>query len=281
MKRGHINLFQHHLSSARIFLSEESPLRGDFEDGNLLSLNVDGSIFPHVIRFQEWHCEAMKCIGPGLVGEKYHLIDIGANIGLFTRQAMIEFPSIRSASCFEPSPNNINHLELNVMGLEGAVVKAFGLHTEDSTLKFYKDKINGGNYSFNESAVAGRPHSIIEVPTRRITPELLCEGAPEVVADTRFLWKSDTQGFDEVLMCAMPLDFWERVDVVAFEGWRIPKPSYNTEIFSALLELFPFRYVQRRNRARPEEISTQAIVDYLSGDDRGWADFLLSRARLL
>jgi hypothetical protein len=152
------------------------------------------------------------------------------------------------------------------------------LHREDGELTFYVDAKNGGNYSFNEEAVNGRPFTKTVAPVRAISEELLVSLMPEDARGRRLIWKSDTQGLDEFLISTMPLSFWDRVDVLLFEGWRIAKPDFDLEAFAAVLHSFPHAYYTKRGRARAT--SAEKIMEYLDADDRKWADFCLTRAPL-
>jgi len=260
-------------------LPEDSPLRADVEGGEVVSLNIDGSIFPVVAQGFDWHFQDTRAELSGLdPAAEYHLIDIGANVGLFCRQVLANFSNVTSASCYEPSPLNTGHLARNLAGFRDVRVLPFGLHRDEGELKFYLDARNGGNFSFNAEAVANRPFTEVTAPVRRITPELLRAHMPGAGAGRRLIWKSDTQGLDEVLMAEMPPAFWTDVDVALFEGWRIGKPAFDHDAFRAMLDAFPHAY--RRRRGRMQRVEPGDIVAYLAADDRKWTDFCLSRRPL-
>lgn len=280
MDRSDIELLQRSCVSLQMCLNEDSPLRGDFQGGDVLSMLTDRSIFPHVAQHHEWHFKETRFVDQACTKGAYHLIDIGANIGLFTRQILINFPQVKSATCFEPSPRNVDHLDRNLIHLSGARTFGFGLHNVDGELPFYEDTKNGGNFSFNEKAVAGRAHVVTEVPVRKITEELMNDCMGLRALDRRVIWKSDTQGLDETLMTALPLGFWDRVDLAFFEGWRIKKPGFDLAAFEAILRKFDYIYSMGANKTRVRRASVDETMAYLIGEDRKWADFFLAHDAL-
>lgn len=263
-------------NTASIDLAPSSPLHTGGLLGARITLQRDRSIFPYVQAHGDWHFAetrlALSSLDPG---EIYHLIDIGANAGLFTRQVLNRFDCVATASCFEPSPTLLPILQENLASFPGAVVQPFGLHRQGGTLQLYVDSRNGGNLSFNASAVEGRPHGALTAPVRRISVGLLAEATPPVARGRRLIWKSDTQGLDEVLMAELPLEFWARVDVAFFEAWRIEKPDFDRAGFRAILNSFPYVWTLRRARAVRRPV--RKVVTYLSGTDRKWTDFCLTR----
>lgn len=280
MKREHIPLLRANCASVQLLLPKNSPLYGTFEKGNEISLRTDGSIFPHVAQRMEWNFDETRFIRQVCNTGSYHLIDVGANVGLFSRQVLINYPTVRSASCFEPSPDNVEHLRRNLRALPTASVFDYGLGKEEGELTFFMDAINGGNFSFNENAVTGRKHHVIKAPVRRISEALLDECMGQEATKYRLIWKSDTQGLDEVLMSELPLNFWNRVDLAIFEGWRIPKPDFDAVAFRKVLEAFDFVYLMRNRNKSLDRINATDCIDYLSGEDRKWGDIFMSRQQL-
>jgi len=121
---------------------------------------------------------------------------------------------------------------------------------------------------------------VSKVPVRKLTEDLLDNCMGEAAQSRRLIWKSDTQGLDETLMTALPLSFWDRVDLAFFEGWRIPKPDFNMDDFAAVLNKFEYIYSVGSNQARLRRASVDETIAYLAGEDRKWADFFLAREEL-
>lgn len=91
-----------------------------------------------------------------------------------------------------------------------------------------------------------------------------------VGTDEPLLWKSDTQGYDEAIIAATPMDIWQRIDVALIEIWRIAKPPFDPAELRARLACFP-------NRQLGDEmnVSVEQIMEYLSADDWQFKDLLM------
>ena len=87
-------------SHAKLTLKQSSPLYTDTAKD--LYINIDKIIFPQIITHQEWSTSNNEQILSHLRGENIGLIDVGANVGLFTRQMLIASQKITHAYCFEP-----------------------------------------------------------------------------------------------------------------------------------------------------------------------------------
>ena len=94
----------------------------------------------------------------------------------------------------------------------------------------------------------------------------------EVPADGAILWKSDTQGSDEMIVAQTPWAVWNRVDCAIIELWRIAKQSFDVEAFRARIESFPHRAIGRNS-----PVSTEDVMAYLAGTDWEHNDLYLWR----
>jgi FkbM family methyltransferase len=204
----------------------------------------------------------------------YLLLDIGANIGLFARQMINLFPSIESVACVEPDPTNYSALRFNMtrphshprIRLQNAA-----LGPDDGMMTLYRDLSNIGNYSLNKSAMPRRPGALYDeaqVPVVSVA-KWMEENAS--VSDT-ILWKSDTQGYDELIISEVPWPLWRRVDVAIAELFRIDKPNFSMSEFKAKIDDFPHRSVDRKT-----EVSSSFVIDYLQSNDMGYCDLYMWR----
>ena len=94
----------------------------------------------------------------------------------------------------------------------------------------------------------------------------------EVPEDRAILWKSDTQGSDEMIVAQTPWEVWNRVECAIIELGRITKPSFDVEGFRARIESFPHRAI-----GETSAVSTQDVMDYLAGTDWEHNDLYLWR----
>lgn len=199
--------------------------------------------------------------------EKSVLIDVGANIGLFTRQLAASTKNIIRAYCYEPHPRNFELLQKNLGFWKNAQLINEALSNEIGTLEFYVDLENAGNYSLNKFAMADGEHSVISVNVRRAA----IEEKKWLSLNEPILYKSDTQGFDEIIATDLSLNFWSKVRCASLELWRVAKPAFDETKFLDILDLFPFKAFEKSPQ---HMVSSNAILDYCKGLDGECDDVL-------
>ena len=218
----------------------------------------------------EWDIQSVRRFSSHIKsGRRYTLVDVGANIGLFSRQLVKLTDSVEKIICVEPDRDNFRVLKYNMssIGIQ-ADLQNYALSRSNGVGKLLRDLENTGNYSLNKDAMRNRPFNEANVETRS-TFEWASKNLSGAEA---ILWKSDTQGFDELIVSLMPMDVWMRVNVALLEMWRIEKPEYDREEFRAKLADFPYRQL-----GDEENVSVDDILDYLRGNDWAFKDLLLWR----
>jgi FkbM family methyltransferase len=198
------------------------------------------------------------------------LVDVGANIGLFSRQFGSQCKRIKYAYLYEPHPENFDFLRRNLSewDISPTLINA-ALSDTGGKLPFYEDPSNCGNYSLNVNAMTDNMSQIdVEVLVTEIEEKKwLSSGLP-------IFYKSDTQGFDEKIASCLTLDFWANVRCACFELWRIEKPEFNRDRFAKVLESFPNRVFESNSTVL---VGTTDVLRYLDGRDRKFDDLLCWR----
>lgn len=252
-------------NGAMLELAADGPLGAA---GDTLVMPDDAVMSPAVRANAAWDQPNVELVASHLdAGKNYTLLDIGANVGLFSRQLAHRVPNIERFICVEPDRNNFRALRYNLFGIEDRVTFCnVALADEDGVAEIFRDTENIGNYSLNPEAIAGRPYTPAQVHLRNT--RLWMDDA--VGGQGPLIWKSDTQGYDESIIAATPLAIWHRIDVALIELWRIAKPAVDR---AALRERFAcFRHRQLGSNT---DISVDEIMDYLSSDDGKSSDLLM------
>jgi hypothetical protein len=138
---------------------------------------------------------------------------------------------------------------------------------------FYEDTHNAGNYSLSADAMRRREHRTSVVTCIEATPDNLL--AP-LTAEQRALpivWKSDAQGFDEVIVTALPDTFWSRVHCGVMEFTRIDRPAFARQRLGAILESYPIRRFRRQDR----NAAVEEILAFSDGRDAKHRDLFFAR----
>ncbi len=237
--------------------------------GDRVTVPNDRMILPAILSAGAWLPGQLDVFAARVrTDTSYVLLDIGANIGLFARQAIQTFPNVTIAHCVEPHPANHRALDANMAGL-GALVftHRFALGTHSGTVTLFADDENCGNNSIHPDAMRDRPFQQLTAEMVAAGPwltRLLPGGEP-------ILWKSDTQGNDEAIVAATPWPVWSRVQVAVLELWRIRKPAPWMPDFLARIADMPHRRLGNR------DVTVAEVERYLDSDDWTFEDLYLWR----
>ena len=251
-----------------------SPLRLHDDRGapRLLSIRTDAVMGLATLVNGSWDPIKLDHLGRLLAGfdQDLTLVDIGANVGLFSRQCLNRFERITQVHCYEPDPLNFRLLSRNLGGLERVALNNFGLSDEQGDFDLHRDPDNAGNCSLNAHAMPERFQST-RVAVRKAGREMPRWLVPK---DNAILYKSDTQGFDETIACALDPDFWQRVKVGIFELWRLPGKRYDRERLARMLDAFPNKMLEK---APQEHLSTGQVLQFLESADQAFDDLYVWR----
>lgn len=248
-------------------LAEEGPLGAQ---GDTILLPHDSVMSPSIRQTGGWDmgnvCAFVARLDPAT---PYTLVDIGANIGLFSRQASRLFPNFTDIVCVEPEINNFRCLTYNVLGVNPRPeLHNLALGQTDSFMTFYRDLENIGNYSLAPDAMRDRAHDSTQVEVRE-AGSWLFERLASVPA---IAWKSDTQGYDATIIAATPMAIWNNVNVALAELWRIEQPDYDETAFFDRIRSFPNRVLGNQ-----EGVSAEYVMDFMAGSDWHFLDLLMWR----
>jgi FkbM family methyltransferase len=238
--------------------------------GETFLLPTDTVMSPYVRSHGGWDPENLEAFRERLSPDtSYTLVDIGANIGLFSRQITNLHPNFAKIICVEPEINNFRALQFNLHGRHPNLqLYHIALGEVDGPQDFYRDLANIGNYSLVPDAMRDRERDCTSVMVHAAGPWL----SDMLGSDPAIAWKSDTQGFDEIIIAQTPMSIWGKVEVALIEMWRIEKPEYDKAALYERLESFP-----NRKLGDSENVSPGQITDYLSGTDWQFLDLLLWR----
>ena len=232
---------------------------------------TDTVMLPYLLEHGQWQTEpldlARACLDPAA---GYVLVDIGANIGMFARQFLTAFPAIHNCLCVEPDPRNLDALAYNLRPFQHRGLQIFpvALGAEATTIPFYRDADNIGNYSLNVDAMRNRRYAAGEIGVVDAQ-----EWANQHLAGfDRLILKTDTQGSDELIATRIPLAIWSRIAFACLEIWRIEKPAYDKARFRDIIESFPHRSFRG-----VVDGPVANILDFTTGTDWMFYDLYLWR----
>jgi FkbM family methyltransferase len=247
-----------------------SPLK--FGEGGKAETTVkvvaDYSIGPLVLGRQRWQIEELDfvrkaCAGPATIT----LIDVGANMGLFSRQVLVAVPAVSRVFAYEPEPENFGCLMHNLAPF-GPRISMIMAAVSDAAgdADFYIDPTNAGNFSLAQGAMPPTPFNKIIVETRNVA----LESQLWAEEGNRIFYKSDTEGLDELVAASVPFEIWQQhVFAGLLEVWNIKKPSYDQKKFAAILNLFPNKtfLANADNKVAESSVTTADVLSYIASNN--------------
>jgi FkbM family methyltransferase len=255
-------------SHAKLTLKASSPLyRASAKD---LYINVDETIFPQIITHQEWGTSNNEQILSHLRGESIGLIDVGANVGLFTRQMLIASKKITHAYCFEPEISNFELAAANLKNFTNVSLFNFGLADVNKTIDVSVNLTNSGNISLNKNAILNTICGTEKVEIRR--PDISKEPFSSIIRNHNSLvYKSDTEGLDEVIFTHLGTNFWKKIECAMLEISRIPDKKID---YDNMNEIYKNHFSKIYSLNRNSFLEFSEYVTYSNGTDRTFDDIL-------
>ena len=160
------------------------------------------------------------------------LVDIGSHVGLTTRQLLI-FGNIQTAFIYEPYKPHFQKSLHNLKSFSNVVFNNAGLDTTNGRRDLYLDLQSSGNFSLYEEAFRRYfpKEKLIENTTDIKVLNIFAESKKWAENDCEFLYKSDTQGHDELLFSSINQVFLEKIRAGYIEVWRLKQKSYDLDVF--------------------------------------------------
>jgi len=187
------------------------------------------------------------------------LIDVGANVGLFTRQLLnLSQDKINKIFLYEPDLVNFDLLIKNIPSNKNTVFENAGLSSlEKAKEKLFKDPNNCGNYSLYENAMFSSNTEYVNVLMKSAQKE----SQKWLTTDLPLFYKSDTQGHDITIASALNLEVWKNIKCAMLELWPFEKINYDLEKFAEILNLFPYKVF---SDAPQKLISVNDIMEFIN-----------------
>jgi FkbM family methyltransferase len=222
---------------ATVVLNRSYPLGAK---GSEINLVKDQMIYEFVKLRGKWEIDESKFLASQLRilssmenPRKTAMIDIGANTGLVTLQAMNLANTDNDYILIEPSALHVRQLKKNFQYSRFRVqIKEFALSDSDGKAQLFTQESNQGNSSLLEIAVPPSEKTAQEVWLRD-TEDFFQE---ELSQYEKIVIKSDTQGYDALILSKIPASAWSKVQAAVIEVWALP--SINKSHVETLMDEF-------------------------------------------
>ena len=221
-------------------------------------VRFDQIITPNILRDGNWDVEIINFITQVIKKKNYMFIDVGANIGLITRQLFFK-TKIKKFYCIEPEKINFELLSKNLSVIEKKKLKLFNFALTDTfnkKAKIYLDLKNSGNFSL--LGTKGKNYN--NIITKNINNFF---SNINFSKNEKIIYKSDTQGYDEKLIMALNEKYLRRIDIMILEisNFNLNNEEINclyrkfknfnsisTSLFKSRLDIDKFKYLLKLRR---------------------------------
>lgn len=214
--------------------------------GSTLELPEDGLIYKRIKRLGQWELEESKFLAGELKKLKQNeivrtaLVDIGANTGLITLQAMNIAKTKNDIHLFEPVPRHASSIKRNLRELEKSnsiTIHNLALSDKQGSARIFIEGSNQGNASLFPSVVPYNNQKFVDIKLVN-TEDYFSNG--KISEYENYVIKSDTQGMDALILSKIPTSIWDKTVCALVEIWAIEEIN-EIHVFNLLEKWRNFR----------------------------------------
>jgi len=204
----------------------------------VITSRIDQLITPNILKSGKWDYFIIEFINKYCLKKrsKFNFIDVGANIGLISLQLINTNRYIKNYFCVEPDIQNYNILKENL-----SVNKTNNINTYNYALidgknkkkqKIFIDKTNFGNYSI----IKKNNYQIDYV--KSYNAKKFLNRIINKYGSYKFIYKSDTQGYDEIILLSLGSNIIKRFKILILEISNFDFLARNIDKFIEILDQF-------------------------------------------
>ena len=198
-----------------------------------IQTRIDQIITPNILKKGKWDYFIIKFICKYIKNKtnQFSFIDLGSNIGLITRQLYLKKPDIKNFHCIEPEKENYNILLNNLDSVKNVYTYNYALTNQESGIKkIYLNKNNFGDFSllknFNKTTTYINTLNASSFFNKIISKHKI----------NKIIYKSDTQGFDEMIVLSLSKKILDKIDMMILEISNFNYLKKNILQFFTLIE---------------------------------------------
>ena len=232
--------------------------------GTVLELPRDRFIYESVKRKGFWELEESEFLARGLKRacrdsgtQKVALLDIGANTGLVTLQAMNLSNTNAEVFLFEPVPRHASAIKQNLRNLSNFHLNEFGLSNKNRQANIFTEATNHGNTSLLNSVVPET--GMITTQIQLVETTAYCN---KFLGNfDSYVIKCDTQGMDALILSRIPEWIWKNCESAVIEVWALSE--IDEKDVQALLSMCQeFEYVGWHPNTGKEKIELSEVSEF-------------------
>tara|TARA_Y100001970_G_C14041126_1_gene753795 strand:- start:77 stop:1000 length:924 start_codon:yes stop_codon:yes gene_type:complete len=252
-------LFKNYSAKPQIIGLELSNKTRLGSEGDILYLPNDTYLAWYLMKYGELKYPISDYIDSKLEkNNSYTFIDIGANVGLASRDVFIKNSNVEQIICIEPAKRTFSCLEKNMSIVEKKLLFNFALGENNSNKKIYIDNSNKGNASLIKSMMNTSKHNSYQTEEIRIKSvnDFFLEIKSQIT-DQPLIIKIDTQLYDELIFSLLPEGIIKNTHMVCYEFTHLDKiqgPEFSIEMFTRNLDYFNHFWSEDLGQLTKEEL---------------------------
>ena len=229
------------IDSLNLTLNSNTPLGKKNEK---LILPLDEIITPRIFKNEQWDYFIIEFIKKNIKYKNNYFFDIGANVGLISRQLQKLDLNIKNYFCFEPEENNFNILSKNLINKKTYLYN-FGLASKNKKNKIFVNKLNKSDNSIYINNYVGTKNNLSKIILKDSNIVL-----KKIIDDKKInhiIYKSDTQGMDEEIFLNLDYEILDKIYLLILEISNFKFILKNLDKFLNKLE--NFRFISTENQS--------------------------------
>jgi FkbM family methyltransferase len=231
--------------------------------GDVLELPFDEKIYKQIKNSGSWELEESKFLARGLkkAFESQHtktaLLDIGANTGLVTLQALRLSNTTNEVFLFEPLSKHTSAIRHNLRNFLNIHINEFALSDINGKAEIFTEATNHGNTSLFKSVIPDI--GMISTQIQLVQTTEYCEKFLKNFDS--YVIKCDTQGMDALILSRLPKRIWENCESAIIEVWSLDKIN-KKDVDSLLSKCQDFAQVSWHPNARGREVELSEVREF-------------------
>jgi len=199
------------IDSLNLTLKKNTPLGKKNEK---LILPLDEIVTPRIFKNEKWDYFIIKFIKKNIKYKNNYFFDIGANVGLISKQLQNLNLDIKSYFCFEPEMNNFKILNKNLKK-NNTYFYNYGLASKNKKTKIFVNNLNKSDNSIYLNNYIGTKNNLSEINLKDSNIVL-----KKIINDKKIdhiIYKSDTQGMDEEIFLNLDNKILDKIYLLILE----------------------------------------------------------------
>jgi len=229
------------IDSLNLTLNSNTPLGKKNEK---LILPLDEIITPRIFKNEQWDYFIIEFIKKNIKYKNNYFFDIGANVGLISRQLQKLDLNIKNYFCFEPEKNNFDILSKNLINKKTYLYN-FGLASKNKKTKIFVNKLNKSDNSIYINNYVGTKNNLSKIILK--DSNIVFKKIIDDKKINHIIYKSDTQGMDEEIFLNLDYEILDKIYLLILEISNFKFILKNLDKFLNKLE--NFRFISTENQS--------------------------------